>query len=77
MIAKLYYRVSTFREAGLEAKWSKAHSRRPYLVGRQCGGKSWLVITSDMFARMEEIGVLEAFQEFTIKGTVVSTGAGK
>jgi hypothetical protein len=77
MITKLHYRVSTFREAGLEAKWSKTRIGKPYLVGRQCGQKTWFVITSDMFERMEEIGVMEGFEEFTLLGDVFSISVSK
>jgi hypothetical protein len=61
--AKVYYRVSTFREAGLEAKWSKRATGKPYLVAREVGTKTWYIITSNMFARMQTAGVVEGFKE--------------
>jgi hypothetical protein len=75
MIAKIHYRVATFREAGLEAKWSKTRIGKPYLLGRQCGTKTWFVITSDMIERMEEVGIMEGFEEHTLLGNVFAVNA--
>lgn len=74
MVTKIYYRVSTFREAGLEAKWSK-RSGKPYLVARKPDTKTWFVVTSDMFKRMEAVGVAEGFEEYTLLGNVLSISA--
>ncbi len=75
MITKLYYRVNTFREAGLEAKWSKTGGR-PYLLARGAEGKAWYVITANMFERMKKVGILAAFEEHTLLGDVLSIPAG-
>jgi hypothetical protein len=72
---KLHYRVSTFREAGLEAKWSKTQSGRPYLVAKQVSSKTWFVITARMFERMKKVGVFNAFEEHTLLGDVLSISA--
>jgi hypothetical protein len=79
MVTKIYYRVSTFREAGLEAKWSKTPSGKPYIVARKSGssdkvrpGKTWFVVTADMFKRMEAVGVAEGFEEHTLLGDMLS-----
>ncbi len=75
MLTKLYYRVSTFREAGLEAKWSKTQRGSPYLLAREVGAKTWFVITANMFERMKKVGILEAFKEHTLLGDVLSISA--
>lgn len=72
MLTKLYYRVSTFREAGLEAKWSKTRVGQPYIVARTVGAKSWYIVTKDMFERMKIVGVAEGFEEHTLLGDVLS-----
>lgn len=69
---KLYYRVNTFREAGLEAKWSKTNIGSPYLVARKAGTKTWYKVTAGMFSRMEKVGVVEGFEEHTLLGDVLS-----
>jgi hypothetical protein len=74
MVTKLYYRVATFREAGLEAKWSK-RAGAPYLVARKAGTKTWFVVTSDMFERMGVVGVEKGFEEYTLLGNVLSVSA--
>jgi hypothetical protein len=75
MNTKIYYRVSTFREAGLEAKWSKTRAGRPYIVIREVGTKQWFVLTSDMFNRMQKVGVVQGFEEHTCLGHVFSVSA--
>lgn len=75
MISNIYYRVSTFREAGLEAKWSKSKKGTPYLLAKQVEQKTWFVVTSDMFSRMKEVGVSQGFEEFTVAGNVFSISA--
>ncbi len=72
MLTKLYYRVSTFREAGLEAKWSKTTAGQPYILARAVGTKSWYVVASNMFERMKKVGVIEGFEEHTLLGDVLS-----
>ena len=74
MTTKLYYRVSTFREAGLEAKWSKTRSGQPYIVARDVCGQ-WYVVTNVMFERMNIVGVVEGFNEHTLLGDVLSISA--
>ncbi len=75
MITKIYYRVNTFREAGLEAKWSKTQTGKPYLLARGAWVKAWFVITANMFERMKKVGILEAFKEHTLLGDVLSIPA--
>jgi hypothetical protein len=41
-------------------------------VAREVGTKTWYIITSNMFARMQTAGVVEGFKEFTVLGDVFS-----
>ena len=68
------YRVSTFRDAGLESKWFKNRRGAPMIAARKTGGK-WYVVDASMFKRMQEVGVLEAFDERTMLGDYFSIPA--
>jgi hypothetical protein len=77
MIAKIYYRVATFREAGLDAKWSKSGAGKPCIVAKVKNSIGYYVVTAAMFKRMQKVGVSQGFEEFTILGNAFSIGVWK
>jgi len=64
------YRVGAFRAAGIEAKWKTSREGRPYIVCKKVTQKNWFIVTSDMYARMQEVGIIAAYDEFTATGDV-------
>jgi hypothetical protein len=81
MISKLKLSVSTFRAAGLEAKWGKLHSGRPAIFVRNPKSElahqrdKWWLLTGSMFDSMQNEGVVEAFDRHTILGDVFAIPA--
>lgn len=73
----LTLRVKTFRNAGLEARWSK-HNGRPCMAVRNPSAKlthqrlKWWVITNQMWEAMKQDGVLMGFENSTLLGDVFS-----
>lgn len=74
MIGKLRYRVHTFRDAGLEAKWGK-HDGTPFIFARKPGTHTWYLVSGEMFGAMQANGVIRGFQMFTCLGSVFSIPA--
>ena len=72
------FRVQTFREAGLEAKWGHTCKGQPCISVRNPQSdlrhqrERWWVVTEQMWARAQEVGVNQAFDEHTIVGDVFS-----
>lgn len=72
------YRVSDIRATGLEAKWSRGRSNGPIIVIRNPNAdkehqrKKWWYVDRDMWARAEEVGLLQAFEEHTCLGDFFS-----
>ena len=69
------YRVSTLREAGLEAKWSKSETGRPMMVARDPNAKSshqrdvWWLVDDKMWGTMKN-GIVKGFNSATLLGNV-------
>lgn len=72
---ELHYRVATFREAGLDAKWSKSGAGKPCIVAKEKNTVGYYVVTAGMFRRMQIVGVIEGFKEFTVLGDIFSIKA--
>jgi hypothetical protein len=74
----LQYRVSTFRLAGIEAKWGRTRKHAPIILVRNPNAstkhqrETWWAVHRDMFERMQEVGVLQAFDEHTALGDLFS-----
>lgn len=68
----LKYSVSTIREAGLNAKWTKTMQGGPIIVASQGEAGSWFYVDKQMWERAGEVGILQAFQEFTCLGEIFS-----
>lgn len=66
----MQYRVNTFREAGLEAKWIRTNGR-PIIAVRDPNGthekqrEGWWHCTSEMFNTMKKVGVRKGFHGAT------------
>lgn len=77
----LPYRVSTFRQAGLEAKWSKTRRGQPYIAVRNPGSElshqreKWWACDQNMFDLMQECGIVEGFDSATLLGDIFSLRA--
>ena len=74
----LEYRVKPLREAGLEAKWTKTRSGTPYIKARYAQAteahmrERWWIVDQKMFDAMQEVGIIEAFENATLLGDVFS-----
>ena len=72
--AFLGYRVGTFRQAGLEARWTRTRNGAPIIATRVPGGQ-WYVVNDAMFKRMQKHGVREGFEQATALGHIFSVTA--
>jgi hypothetical protein len=70
-VYKIPYRVGSFKEVGLEAKWAKSPAGGPYIKARKPDG-CWYVVSKVMFDRIQKVGVLEGFDEHTLLGDIFS-----
>lgn len=66
------YCVNTFRQAGLEARWTKTRTGAPIIVARKPGTKTYWAVSNDMFEAIKVEGVLPAFERFTLLGDIFS-----
>ena len=62
------YQVKTFRDEGLKARWTKTKKGAPIIAVRKPLESQWYIVHKDMFKRMQEVGVLEGFEEETVCG---------
>ncbi len=75
------YRVATFRDAGLEAKWGKTHSGRPAIFVRHPEAihehqrTTWYMVTDGMFNHMKADGIIEGYNTCTLLADVFSIPA--
>lgn len=73
--------VSTYRSAGLEARWSRTSRGAPAIFVRNPKSDNdhrrnkWWMVTSGMFKDMAAIGILEAFDRHTLIGDIFSITA--
>ena len=59
---QLEYRVKTFRDNGLEARWTRTRRGRPCIVVRDKKyAKKWLLVDKEIFAAMQADGVHDAY----------------
>lgn len=81
MNPKLKLNVSTFRSAGLEAKWGRTRLGRPAMFVRNPKASLahqrtvWYLVSSSMFATMERVGVVEGFDRHTLLADMFSISA--
>lgn len=72
--------VTTFRSAGLEARWTKTRSGTPCMVVRNPQAKlkhqkeTWWMVDNDMWESAKKFGILEAFERHTLLGNFFSIG---
>lgn len=75
------YSVKTFREAGLEAKWTKTRSGAPVIAVRNPKARlkhqreSWWIVDRPMWKTMERTNIQEGFDSHTILGDIFSIEA--
>ena len=73
--------VTTYRQAGLEAKWGKRSNGAPVMLIRNPQAdlshqrNIWWVVTAAMFDDMKKVGVKEGFKRHTLLGDVFSITA--
>lgn len=65
------YAVQTFRDAGLEAKWSKNSAGAPIIIARKPGGRFYYA-DRKMWETAQKVGVAEAFDRHTALGDYFS-----
>jgi hypothetical protein len=74
----LSYKVGTFRDAGLEAKWTKTRSGAPVIVVRDPKAdlahqrNKWWMVDAAMFENMKKDGVRPAFLGCTLIADIFS-----
>lgn len=74
----MHYKVSTFRAAGLEAKWSKTRKGSPIIVARNPKArfehqrKQWWVIDNKAWELCKQVGIVEGFDSCTALGDIFS-----
>ena len=75
---KLNYRVGTFRQAGLQAKWGKSNSGSPCIFARNPNATTvyqrdtWWLCSLPMWETMQKVGVVEGYDRHTLLGDVFS-----
>ena len=68
------YQVGTFRDAGLQARWTKTRNGVPIIAARDPNGRGvhqrtqWWVVDEHMFNDMKRHGIREAFDNHTMMG---------
>ena len=55
------YRVSTFREVGLMAKWSRTDYGTPVIMVKDTQMKYWRTCNKTMFDNMKNLGIKKGF----------------
>lgn len=66
------YQVKTFRDAGLEAKWTKTPKGSPVIVARDPNGTlhhqrtTWFYVDSTMLSMMSKEGIVAGFRSATL-----------
>lgn len=66
------YIVSTFRDAGLEAKWKKTRAGKPYISARLPGEKVWWYVNSAMWMAMQSRGIMQGYKDSVLLGDILS-----
>ena len=68
------YSVKTFRDAGLEARWTRTRNGAPIIAARKLGD-TYYVVCADMWKAMQTEGVFPAFDRYTVLGKYFSIAA--
>jgi hypothetical protein len=73
------YRVKTFRDAGLEAKWGKTSPYGGPVIYARCPNakakhqrEQWWMVDHAMWRRASVVGIRQAFEEHTLLGDIFS-----
>jgi hypothetical protein len=68
------YKLSTFRNAGLKAKWTHTRLGAPIIAATLEGfNKNWFWVDGNMWKRMEKSGdVLGTWKDYTALGDIFS-----
>ena len=72
------YVVKTFRDAGLEARWTKTRRGQPCIVVRDPNSKidhmrtQWWLVDQPMFDDMDKHGIMDGFVNHTLLGDMLS-----
>lgn len=72
------YVVTTFRDAGLEAKWTKTRAGAPVIAVRNPQASiphqrdRWHNVDGHMWARMQSAGIVEGFNQVTMIADIFS-----
>lgn len=75
---KMKYRVGTFRDAGLEAKWTRNdRTGQPYIIAKIPNAiqPTWYAITPQVWREMKQYGVREGLIHYALLGDVFSLPA--
>lgn len=70
--------VETFRNAGLEAKWTKTRQGAPCMIARypladlKHQRDTWWIVSQSMWKDAQKIGVVESFINHTLLGNYFS-----
>lgn len=74
MTQDLQYNVKSVRAAGLECRWARTSNGGPIIVGRMdgVGGGRWYNIHNRMWERAQQVGILQAFEEYCALGEFFS-----
>lgn len=75
------YVVKTFRDAGLQARWTKTREGAPMIAVRNPNSKyphqskSWWLVHQSMWDAMKERGIMQGFDECTALGNIFNIPA--
>lgn len=70
------YRVSTFREAGLEARWTRTRTGAPIIAARKPGAKAWELMDANAWRAIQRAGsVKDGFENVTLFADIFSVPA--
>jgi len=71
---ELDYRVGTFREAGLTAKWTKTRRGAPFIMCKRADTGQWFIVDGDVWETMKKVGIIEGWEQHTALGHIFSIG---
>ena len=71
----LPYKVRTFRDAGLQARWARTRQGAPIIAVRKDDDGTWFVVDAEMWRTMNKHGIKVGFESHTCLGDVFSIPA--
>lgn len=72
----MQYNVKTFRDAGLQAKWTRTRAGSPIISCRDFSAAPWYVVDDPMWLAMQEsVDILLTFRNYTALGKFFSASA--